>query len=262
MSEPQPAIACHGLSCGYQGSAILTEITLTVPPGSVKALLGPNGCGKSTLLKTISGELNPLKGTLEIAGRPASEMTQRERAQKVAFIPPEERTDFPFLVREIVAMGRIPHSEGLFDSKEDKLAVEEAMNRAECGHLADRLIMNISAGERQRALLARALAQQAPILLMDEPTSHLDPGHQVSFARLVRSLATSGFTVLIALHDLNLAAHLADEAILIHEGRITEDGPTRQVLESEGLDQAYATPFERIKGSDGILRLSPKFAER
>lgn len=262
MADSHPAVVCKALACGYPGRPVLEGVDLTAQPGVVKALLGPNGCGKSTLLKTVSGEIPPIGGALDIAGRPANQLSQRERAKLVAFIPPEERTDFPFLVREIVAMGRIPHSEGLFDTQEDNAAVEEAMQRAECAHLADRPIMNISAGERQRALLARALAQQAPILLMDEPTSHLDPGHQVSFTRLVRDLAKSEFTILIALHDLNLAAHLADEAVLIQGGRIAAEGPIQSVLESDSLDQAYETPFERIKGSDGILRLSPRFAER
>jgi iron complex transport system ATP-binding protein len=259
MSAANPALSCNALSCGYPGKLVLKDVTFELRPGSVVALLGPNGSGKSTLLRTITGEIPPLEGSLAICGRPAETLSARERAQLAAFVPSEERTEFPFLVREIVAMGRIPHSEGLFDSKEDDEIVLEAMRQAECEALAEQPVTQVSAGERQRALLARALAQRAPILLLDEPTSHLDPGHQVTFAKLVRRLSDSGLAVLVALHDLNLAAHIATEALLLHGGAVACAGPVDAVLSSQALDHAYGASFERIKGSDGILRLSPEF---
>jgi iron complex transport system ATP-binding protein len=256
------AILCQNLACGYPDRTVLENINLEVGAGKVVALLGPNGSGKSTLLKSITGEIPLLSGTLSINERVSSELSARDRAKQVAFVPSEERTDFPFLVREIVALGRIPHSEGLFDSAEDKRITEEAMAQAECQHVADRAIMNVSAGERQRALIARALAQKAPILLLDEPTSHLDPGHQVSVVRLIRSLAENGLAVLVALHDLNLAVHLADEGVLLSNQRITSQGRIEDVLGDSRLDEAYGTSFERIKGSDGSIRLSPLFSTR
>jgi iron complex transport system ATP-binding protein len=258
--RPLPeAFSCQNLSCGYPGRVVLTGIDLTLQPGGITALLGPNGSGKSTLLRTIVGEIPAISGGLQLCGKASQDFSARERAQTVAFVPSEERTEFPFLAREIVAMGRIPYSEGLFDSVEDKRITEESLARVECTHLANRPITNVSAGERQRILIARALAQQAPIMLLDEPTSHLDPGHQVSFVMLVKQLASTGLSILVALHDLNLAAHLADRLVLLNDGKIAISGPARDVLESTALDDAYGTRFERIKGSDGIVRLSPLF---
>ena len=247
------------LTCGYPGHTVLNNVDLILQSGGITSLLGPNGRGKSTLLKTILGEVKPISGEIMIGDNKAADLSDRERARKIAFVPSEEKTEFPFLVREIVAMGRIPHSQGLFDTDEDKRITQESMERADCAHLADRPITNISAGERQRVLIARALAQQAPLLLLDEPTSHLDPGHQVSFVKLIRQLANEGLSILIALHDLNLAAHLSQEALLFHEGKTAKAGKIEEVLNSKVLDNAYGTSFERIKGSDGIVRLSPEF---
>jgi len=256
------ALSCRKLSCGYRAKEVLSGVDLDVAPGQIVALLGPNGCGKSTLLKTVIGEIAPQSGEIFIEGLPAGKLSARERAKRVAFVPSEELSQFPFLVREVVAMGRIPHSDALFDSEEDLAITQEAMERAECAHLADRPITNISAGERQRALIARALAQRAQLLLLDEPTSHLDPGHQVSFVSLIQQLASEGLAVLVAMHDLTLSAHLAKDAVLIAGGKIVCAGPVDEVLSSGALDDAYATGFERIKGSDGAIRLSPKFPGR
>ncbi len=255
----EAALRCKDLSCGYGSKSVLSGINVEVAEGQIVALLGPNGCGKSTLLKTVIGEIAPLAGDVLIGGCSTKKLTAKERAQRVAFVPSEELSEFPFLVREIVAMGRIPHSDGLFDSEEDRRITQQAMERAQCEHLADRPITNISAGERQRALIARALAQKAQVLLLDEPTSHLDPGHQVSFVSLVRQLAKEGLAVLIAMHDLTLSAHVADYAVLIADGNIACAGTIEEVLSSETLDKAYNTGFERIKGSDGSIRLSPMF---
>jgi len=257
--QQMAAIICKNLSCGYHGRTVLTGVDLEVNPGEIAVLLGPNGSGKSTLLKTIVGEIQPLSGELSICGKAARDLSARDRAKSAAFVPSEERTEFPFLAREIVAMGRIPHAEGLYDSEEDRRITQEALTKTECEEFADRPITNLSAGEKQRVLIARALAQQSPIMLLDEPTSHLDPGHQVSFVVLMRQLAQSGLAMLIALHDLNLAAHLATKAVLISRGNISISGTPEEVLQSSQLDDAYSAKFERIKGPDGITRLSPKF---
>ena len=255
-----PAISCQKLTCGYNGKAVIEEIDLELEPGQIIALLGPNGSGKTTLLRTITGEIPVISGSLAISGQASTELSARDRAKQVAFVPAEERSEFPFLGREIVAMGRFPHSEGLFDSEDDKRITAEAMELAECSELADRSIMNVSAGEKQRILIARALAQKAPILLLDEPTSHLDPGHQVSVVKLARRLAESGLAILTALHDLNLAAHMADAAMLLKDSRVILSGSIAEVLDSPKIDEAYGTPFERLKGSDGTARLSPRYS--
>lgn len=257
MEASEHSLACHDLCCGYGGSVVLGEVEMEIAPGTISAILGPNGCGKSTLLKTICGAIAPVEGYITIGRDRADTLSTREIARRIAFVPPEEEVEFPFLVREIVAMGRLPHSEGLFDTKEDQRITEESMRLAECDHVADRPITEVSAGERQRALLARSLAQQTKILLLDEPTSHLDPGHQMSFGRLIQSLAKSGYTILAAVHDLNLAGSFADDAFLICEGRIVTRGSVADVLASPALDEAYRVKFERTSGSSGRQLLFP-----
>jgi iron complex transport system ATP-binding protein len=253
------AVECRGLACGYGSKKVLSDLSFDLEAGSVTALLGPNGCGKSTLLKTVTGELKPLAGSLWLNGANSSDLTPLEVAQRVAFVPPEEQIEFPFTVREIVSMGRLPRSPGFFDTEEDRIATGEAIRDSECEELADRAITELSAGERQRVLIARALAQTPGILLLDEPTSHLDPGHQVSFVSLVRRLAGKGITILAALHDLNLAAELADSAFVFSNGTMTRSGKIEQVLRSHELERAYGVAFDKTTGAGGKTRLHPLF---
>jgi iron complex transport system ATP-binding protein len=254
----EAAVRCVGLDCGYPDRKVLRGIELEVRPGEVLALLGPNGSGKSTLLKTIAKTLLPLGGKVEVCGKDVAHLDYGELARLLAFVPQEEHLAFAFTVRQVVLMGRLPHSEGLLDTPEDHAAAVAAMERAGCLEIADRPVTQLSGGEKQRVLIARALAQRAPVLLMDEPTSHMDIGHQIAAVRLVRELAASGACVLAAVHDLNLAALIATEACLLHRGGIAQLGPIGDVLSGPMLEEVYEVRFERHSDAKGRVRLFPQ----
>lgn len=250
-------VECKRLTCGYHGHPVLRDVSFACSAGEVVALLGPNGSGKSTLIRAISGVLPPLAGEISLGGRSIGAMSQQEIAQSVATVPQEETHRFGFTVREVVGMGRLAASRSFFDTEEDLKAADRAMEAAECSELADRLITELSGGERQRALIARALAQDAPVLLLDEPTSHLDVGHQLTAARLFRNMGEAGRTVVAAIHDLNLATLLADRAVLIDQGGVAADLPMEELITSPILDRVYGVTFFRLRGEDGKLRVYP-----
>ena len=231
-------------------------------------LLGPNGSGKSTLLKTLSRTLPPLAGDIELMGRPLAQYSHRDLAQRLGFVPQEEHVPFPFTVRELVVMGRLPHSGGLFDTVEDHRVATRCMETTDCLHLEHKPLQKLSGGEKQRALLARALAQDAPVLLMDEPNAHLDFAHQALAVEIVRRLAAEGRSILIALHDLNLASILGDQAVVLAPARgghadpatrVARQGPMQEVLRSGAIEDAFGIPFERVEGNAGIIRMLPRF---
>jgi iron complex transport system ATP-binding protein len=250
-------IDCRDLVCGYHGHPVLKGVSFQIAAGEVVALLGPNGTGKSTLLHTLSKTLPPIGGEARLSGADVRKLSYREVAQRVGFVPQEEPTPYPFSVREVVAMGRLPISRGIFDRDEDRQATDAALAEADCVDLQDRPITELSGGEKQRALVARALAQGALTLLMDEPTSHLDIAHQLAVAAIVRRHAQRGGAVLAAVHDLNLAATMATRGILLANGGIALDAPMTDVLRSDLLEATYGARFERIAGSDGALRVIP-----
>lgn len=252
-----PLLEAIGLTCGH-GAPTLRDVGLRIEAGETVALLGPNGSGKSTLLKTFAGLLRPLGGEVRIGGDDLSGLKPREVARRIASVPQDEAAPFAFTVRQIVTMGRLARSYGLLDTSEDAEAAEAAMLRADCASLADRPAGETSGGERQRALIARALAQDAPLLLMDEPTAHLDAPHQAWIVRLVRELSNEGRAIVVALHDLNLAAAMADRAVLLAEGRVAMDAPTETVLASDRLDAAFKTTFDRLRTQDGRPVVVPR----
>lgn len=252
-----PLLQAVGLTCGHE-TPVLTDVELHIDAGEVVALLGPNGSGKSTLLKTLAGLLPPLGGEVVLADAPIKGLRPREVAQRIASVPQDEAAPFAFTVRQVVAMGRLARSVGLMDSPEDLVATEAALRRADCAHLADRAANETSGGERQRALIARALAQDTPIVLMDEPSAHLDASHQAWIVRLARELAAEGRAVVVAVHDLNLAAAMADRAALISAGRIAMNAPIADVLASPRLDETFATAFDRLETTTGRLVVVPR----
>jgi iron complex transport system ATP-binding protein len=235
----------------------LKEVDLSVEPGEVLALLGPNGGGKSTLLRTLSGLIPKLEGSITVGEQDLDSLSTREIAKRIGFVPQEEAWSFGFTVAEAVSMGRLPVSNGFFDSTEDREIAERSMQEAGCYDLRDRPITELSGGERQRVLLARALAQETPVLFLDEPTSHLDPQYQVTTAALVRRLAQKGKAIVVAIHDLAVAAAMADRGCLVYGGSAGEGQEMKKLLASEELDQAYRTQFERILLADGRLITVP-----
>lgn len=252
-----PLLQTVGLACGH-AAPVLTDVALTVEPGETVALLGPNGSGKSTLLKTLAGLLPPLAGEIKLGEDRLASLKPRDVAFRIASVPQEEAVPFAFTVRQIVAMGRLARSNGLLDTPEDQAATEAAMRRADCDGLAERPANETSGGERQRALIARAIAQDARLLMMDEPTSHLDAPHQAWIVSLVKELATEGRAVIVAIHDLNLAAALADRAVLLSQGKVAMDGLAESVLMSDRLDQAFGATFDRLRTPAGRLVVVPQ----
>ena len=219
----------------------LKGISLDVPSGSLYGIIGPNGSGKSTLLRVIGGVARPCHGAVFYDGRNISELSPREAARQVAAVASGEPVIFPFTVEEIVMMGRAPYLRPLqSESAEDITHVAQAMDRTGVTHLASRRIMELSTGERQRVLIARALAQQPMVLLLDEPTAHLDVNYQVGIMELATSLAhDSGITTIAVLHDLNLAGRYCDRLAMIQDGQVVAEGCPDEVLTEANLLDVY-----------------------
>jgi iron complex transport system ATP-binding protein len=210
------------------GRRVVDGVSLTVNPGKVIGLLGPNGSGKSTLLRTLYRAIVPRTGTVSIDDRDVRAMRPKAVAQAVAVMLQDPQTEFDLTVNEFVLLGRIPHHSSFGrDTAEDLRLVQEAMDRAGVAELAGRPMGSLSGGQRQRAMLARALAQQTPVLVLDEPSNHLDIRHQLELMAEVRVL---GRTVIAALHDLNLAAEHCDEVVILDRGRAVAAGPPAEVL--------------------------------
>jgi len=235
-----PAIEVDGVSVTLGGAAVLDSVSTSVDEGRLVGLVGPNGAGKTTLLRTINGVLDPDRGSVRVDGRDVATLDSRATSRLVATVPQSTASTFDFPVRRIVEMGRTPHI-GRFGTRTaaDRDAVDEAMDRAAVSHLADRPVTAVSGGERQRVFLARALAQDTPVLLLDEPTSDLDVNHQVRTLDLVADLVDEGRTVVAAIHDLDLAARYCDELRLLHDGRIRAAGPPESVLTDDTVEAAF-----------------------
>ncbi|HMV83771.1 MAG TPA: ABC transporter ATP-binding protein [Blastocatellia bacterium] len=220
------------------GRWIVRDVSLELNSGCLLALLGPNGSGKSTLLRLLGALWPPDEGVALLDGRNLAELSRRTIARAIAYTPQDTHLDFAFTVREVVLMGRHPHL-GRFqpEAERDRAAVDEAMRRADVAHLADRFVTELSGGERQRVLIARSLATEAPILLLDEPAANLDIAHALDLLMLCRALAREGKAIAIALHDLNHAARFADEAVLLHRGAVAAAGAT--ALSPELIGQVF-----------------------
>ncbi len=261
MSDGPPALRLTGLSVSFGTRPALRDVELSVAPGEVVALAGPNGSGKTTLIRAVLGLLPSEPGAIEVLGAPLASLSVRERARRVAWVPQEEGARDNVRLVDYVQYGRYAHRDA-WDGElaSDRSAVEQAL--ASSG-LADRArdgILTLSGGERQRATLARALAQETPILLLDEPTSHLDIGHQLDFLGRVRDLARMrGVTVLAALHDLNLAARFTDRVVVLARGRVVADGPPVGVLSEELLLRVWGVVAERrVEAGTGVPYLIPQ----
>jgi iron complex transport system ATP-binding protein len=238
----EPAVDVDDLAVTLGGASVLDGVSTTVRAGRLVGLVGPNGAGKTTLLRAIRGGLDPDRGAVRLCGRRVDALDSRTASRLVATVPQSTAVTFDFTVRELVAMGRTPHVGRLETRTEtDRQAVEDAMVRAGVTDLADRPVTDVSGGERQRVFLARALAQDTPVLLLDEPTSDLDVNHQVRALELVRDLADDGRTVVAAIHDLDLAARYCDELRLLHEGRVRAAGPPDDVLTDESVTDTFDT---------------------
>jgi iron complex transport system ATP-binding protein len=221
--------------------AVLDDVSLTVDEGEFVGLVGPNGAGKTTLLQTLNGVLDPDAGTVTVDGHAVHESSARTVGRLVATVPQHGSVGFDFAVEDIVAMGRTPyHSRfGGADYAADRRHVERALEKTDVAAFAERSIDAVSGGERQRVLLARALAQDTPVLLLDEPTASLDINHQVETLSLVADLAAEGKTAVAAIHDLDLAARFCDRLVLVADGGVLADGTPEAVLRGDLLGDAF-----------------------
>ena len=234
-------LAARHITFGYNGHPVLREIELALRPGELVALLGPNGSGKTTLLKTLCGLLSPQLGHVTWDSGELAALHRREVARRIALVPQELHIPFAFTVREIVLLGRTPHVRSLFgESVHDHNAIDRALRLTETNALADRLYGELSGGEQQRVVIAMALAQEPQVLLLDEPTVHLDINHQAEVLELVRKLNRErGLTVLATMHDLNLASMYFDRLIVLRDGYIVKQGLPREVLSKELVQQVF-----------------------
>ncbi|MCS6924211.1 MAG: heme ABC transporter ATP-binding protein [Fimbriimonadales bacterium] len=240
-------LTAESITAGYNETPVVQDASLQVAAGQVVALLGPNGSGKTTLLRTLARTLTPFSGKRTLEGKPYEAYSPTEFARLVAYAPQETPAEMGFTVAELVMMGRYPHQKGFWSaSRADWDAVQQAMEQTEIAHLAERTVSQLSGGERQRVNLARALAQHARYLLLDEPTTHLDLHHQTRLMQRLRQHAQEqGVGALLVLHDLNLAAQYADRVALMEGGRILTQGTPDEVLQPALLERVYHTPVLR-----------------
>lgn len=239
------------VSAGYGPKLVVEDISLELKPGQVLTLLGPNGSGKSTLLRTIAG-LHPLAGgQIWIDGAPAQELTRRQMAQKITYMP-QSRTIPNITARKMVLHGRFPYlSYPRRYRKEDYDAAQRAMERADAWELADSPVQSLSGGQRQKVYLAMAMAQETQTILMDEPTTYLDIQHQLNLMTVSQQLARQGAAVVLVLHDLCLALRFSDCCVLLQEGKMVQQGTPEEVFQSGALDEVFHARLCRVKTQSG-----------
>ncbi|CAM3349047.1 Iron(III) dicitrate transport ATP-binding protein fecE [Xenorhabdus nematophila ATCC 19061] len=233
------------LTIGYGNRPVLDALSLVLPPGKITALLGPNGCGKSTLLKCISRQLATKSGTILLKNQPITTFSSRQLSRCIALLPQHHLTPEGITVRELVSYGRSPWL-SLWGrlSVEDKMRVEVAMEKTHIVHMAQRRLTDLSGGQRQRAFLAMVLAQDTPVVLLDEPTTYLDINHQVELMRLMGELKTQGKTVVAVLHDLNQASRWCDHLVVLADGKVMAQGTPEVVIQPELLRTVFGVEAE------------------
>jgi iron complex transport system ATP-binding protein len=255
------AVEAHDLSFSYRNGRVIDGISFSVEAGEVLGVIGPNSTGKTTLLRLLSRILVPEAGTIRLFGRDLQALTRREIARTVAVVPQEFQVAFPFTVEQVVAMGRYPYSRGVgLETAEDRRAVERALRETGTGHLLKKYLDQLSGGEKQRVVIARALAQEPRLLLLDEPTAHLDLSHHLEILRLLRRLKIErGLTIILVSHDLNAAAECADRLLLLQGGAILIAGRPEEVMRPEIIEKAYGCSVSiDVDPETGKFRVLPR----
>lgn len=245
-------LEAQGASVERGGRTILDSAEIRISSGELKAVVGPNGGGKSTLLRALAGIWGTSNGAVVLDGKNLSSLSRNYIARRIAFVPQEQRTEFAFTAAEVVEMGRHPHR-GRFALRNthDREAVELAMERCDIAYLRNRRVNTLSGGEYQRVLIARSLAVEPDIILLDEPTASLDVEHALEVMELCRSLASGGKAVVLATHDLNAAARFATSIVLVDQGRVLDCDDQDQVLSTEHLQKTFGVRAELLSTSDG-----------
>ncbi len=250
-------LAVENLAFAYPGGAnVVNGVTATAERREVIAIAGPNGAGKSTLLDLIAGQKQPGGGVCRVQGRDTHTMERAELCRLVAHVPQSIPVDIPFTVEEVVLTGRIPYGRGLYENSDDYAAMELAITRARLEPFRTRRFSTLSGGEKQRVLVAAALCQQAPILLLDEPGAHLDPKNEAQLWELLGSLRDDGQLVLVVTHHLALAAQNADRVWLLEQGRLVADGPPCDAMRPADLERVFHVPFHWHQNTEGRVFLT------
>jgi iron complex transport system ATP-binding protein len=253
-------LAAEALAAGYGGREVLTDVTRAFDAGRVTALLGENGAGKSTFLKALAGIVPARRGTVRLGGRPLSEIPRREAARAFGYLPQGFEPLFPIIARDLVLLGRTPWRTAFgAPSARDRAAVEAALGEMDAGALAETDLGAMSGGERQRVLLARVLASEPGVLLLDEPTANLDPRHRFLVLDAMRRRAEAGGAVVFSTHELDIAASGADDAMLLSGGRVLAAGPVGDTLTEPLLSALFRVAACVTPGADGrpLISLGP-----
>jgi iron complex transport system ATP-binding protein len=254
-----PLISIRNLDFSYNGDhqRVVNDLSLELTDGSITAILGPNGAGKTTLVHLLLGMLKPLSGEIHLKGKPLSDYSRGELSTHIAFVPQIEHTAFDFSVQEYVLMGRAPHLKLLqTPTDEDQEKVSQQLKSLDLDHLGPRSVLELSGGERQMVLIARALAQEPQLLLLDEPTTHLDLSNKGRILGTLRKLAADGVTVVFTSHDPNAAASTAQHLVLMRAGKVHASGDLGEVLTAERLSEIYGIPIQVVRvGSQSIVLL-------
>lgn len=235
-------LACEAIEVRLGERTVLENVTVGFASGRISGLVGPNGAGKSTLMRVAAGLVTPTRGRVLLDGADVTHLPRRERGRKISFLPQQRTVHWPLQAEAVVKLGRLPH-QGLRDGSEggdaDRRAVAQAMADMDVAGLAHRAVNELSGGELARVLVARALAQEAPVILADEPTAGLDPAHALGLFQVLERLAADGRTIVVALHDLSLAARFCHDVVMLGGGRVAAAGPAGDVLTTERLAPVF-----------------------
>jgi iron complex transport system ATP-binding protein len=250
----------------YNNHTAIDDISFTIDQSEFVGVIGPNGAGKSTLLRLLGGFLKPSEGSISFSGKNMNNYDRRELARNIATLPQQRDIPFSYTVEDFILMGRYPHApKGFFYEKKEVEFVDDVMDTMEISHLRKRRIDNLSEGERQKVFLSQCIAQDPKVLLLDEPVSHLDIRHQTQTLDVLEKLHGEGLTIIMVLHDLNLAAEFCSRVVLISKGRIKSDGDPRIVLTFENIEESYETVVivkeNPISGKPFVVPISKKYLE-
>lgn len=258
--DASPALLqCRDVAFRYGGHRVLENVSLNVEKGSLIGVIGPNGSGKTTLIRILAGMIAPDSGRVLLDGEPVDSLSTKSIARRIAVVEQEEPDIFGFTTRDAVTLGRFSHHRGLhFEDATDLQAVRDAMRKASVAGLADRLVEELSGGERQKVRIARALAQEPKLLLLDEPTNHLDLRAQQALLELLKAINLDGIAVLLVSHDINFVSRLCHRINLLHNGRFLLSGAPKEVITEEAIGEAFRVEIDVTESpGDGLPLVLP-----